>query len=240
MVGGQASGNRSLASGSTSGVTANGTATIATTEQTADDRYAASVSPMSAAKDSAGATGAASQAGEPSPGGAAGNSRTVGDEDAEQQLDRMARQAAADDCENCDQPHSATKARGANWAIASAGPGMIPIRRTIQVVIREDALAVLDEHSATNAATVTGREFQFQDSPEVAYEKALTAIEAEIKDWGMAGDGLYWRPVVELKVGAGGERRTSDWLRLLKNGGFEVRNSSVARQDEGGASGANR
>ena len=152
----------------------------------------------------------------------------------------MARQAAADDCENCNQPRRATKARGANWAIASAGPGMIPIRRTIQVVIRGDAVAVLDEQSATNPATATGREFQFQDSPEVAYEEALTAIEAKIKDWGMAGDGLYWRPVVELKVGAGGERRTNDWLRLLKNGGFEVRNNSVARQDEGGASGTNR
>jgi biopolymer transport protein ExbD len=244
MVVGQAGGNRTLSGGSTSGTSGNGTSSSAApstaTEQATDDRYATAEPPPSASQVASGSASSMGEAGEPSPHAAAGSARASADADAEQQLDRMARQAAADDGENRNQPRRATKARGANWAIASAGPGMIPIRRTIQVVIRADAVAVLDEQSASNPATATGREFQFHDSPEVAYEEALTAIEAKIKDWGIAGDGLYWRPVVELKVGSGGERRTNDWLRLLKNGGFEVRNNSVARQDEGGASGTNR
>jgi hypothetical protein len=152
----------------------------------------------------------------------------------------MARQAAADT--SCDAParQPATKVRGKNWAIDSAGPGMIPIRRTIQIVVRDDALAILPEQSATNRTAAAGREFPLQDAPDAAYEAMLAALEARIKDWGMAGQGLYWRPVVEMKIGTGGDRRASDLTRLLKNSGVEVRSGSVARQDEGGASGTNR
>ncbi len=212
--------------------------------QANDDRYAAGGSQTQASPGaSQGGISQSSQSATPlqaaGPESPESSVTASSESDADRELDELARQAAAKASCRGERPTKTTKARGKNWAIASAGPGMIPIRRTIQVVIREDALAILDEQSATKAA-VTGREFKFQDSPEAAYEEMMTALEAKIKDWGMAGDGLYWRPVVELKVGVGGERRTSGLLRLLRNGGFEVRNGSVARQDEGGANGANR
>lgn len=244
-VAGQDSGRRAIAGSSTSGTSAVGPSSSKPPSvapgESIEDRYAGSAPSTSPSKGMAGSTGSTGHVGEQPPDGAAAGARTVaGGDDAEQQLDRLARQAAADDCQDCDRPRTRAKIRGKDWAIAGAGPGMIPIRRTIQVVVCEDALAILDEQSTTNPAVVTGREFQFQDAPGVAYERMLTALDSEIKSWGMAGDGLYWRPVVELKVGAGGERRIGDLLRLLRNGGFEVRNSTVARQDEGGASGTNR
>jgi hypothetical protein len=227
-------GNVSVAGSPTSSDAASATAP----GQVAFDRYAESSSTTSPTRGTTQSGGSAGQSLEPPPEGATAGA-SAGD-DAEEELDRMARQAAADS--SCDDParHTATKVRGKDWAIDSAGPGMIPIRRTIQIVVREDALAILPEQSATNQAAAVGREFPIQNAPDAAYENLLTALEARIKDWGMAGQGLYWRPVVEMKIGTGGDRRASDLTRLLKNSGVEVRSHSVARQDEGGASGKNR
>ena len=238
---GTSGGTRATATGGATGSAGSSTQGEAVAGQATDDRYAskdpnAGVSPNT--PQSARSTNQQSQ--EPLPEGAATSVSAVAGDDAEQQLDDMARQAAANPSGDGEKRHGATKARGKNWAIANGGPGMIPIRRTIQVVIREDALAILPEQSATNDAAAAGREFPLQDVPEGAYEDMVAALEARIKDWGMAGQGLYWRPVVEMKVGAGGDRRASDLMRLLKNSGIEVRNGSVARQDEGGTSGANR
>lgn len=164
----------------------------------------------------------------------------TGGEDPEQTLDDMARAAAASESSDTAAERKKTKARGKDWAIRNANPGMIPIRRTIQVVVRGDALAILPEASATNESSAAGREFRFADAPEGAYEDLLSAVDQRIEDWGMAGQGLYWRPVVELKVSPDGERRFNDLARLLKHSGAEIRSGATAQRDEGGARGTNR
>ena len=56
-------------------------------------------------------------------------------------------------------------------------------------------------------------------------------VHAEIDGWGMAGNDLYWRPVIVLSVAPQGERRASDLERLLKNSGLEVRSEEIANND---------
>jgi hypothetical protein len=173
------------------------------------------------------------------PDGSPASGAYSGGENPEQELEDMARAAAGKE-NDATATRNKTKARGKNWAIRNAGPGMIPIRRTIQVVVRGNALAILPEASATNEDSAAGREFQFSDLPEAAYEDLVSAVDKRIEDWGMAGQGLYWRPVVELKVSADGERRYDDLVRLLKHSGAEIRSGTVAQQDTGGARGTNR
>lgn len=167
--------------------------------------------------------------------GASENRQYVGGYNPEQQLDQMARDAASD--EDPDAAHrKRTKVRGKNWAIRNANPGQIPIRRTIQIVVRGDAVVILPE----SAGATPGQEFPFGDLPEAAYEDLAAAVDKRIKDWGMAGKGLYWRPVVELKVASDGDQRIDDLTGLLRHGGLEVRTADVAQHDEGGAGSANR
>jgi hypothetical protein len=171
------------------------------------------------------------------PDGTPASGAYVGGENPEQELDDMARAAAAGG--NPPQ-HQNTKTRGKDWAIRNANPGMIPIRRTIQVVVRGDALAILPEASTTNEDSAAGREFPFAGAPAAAYENLLSAVDKRIEDWGMAGQGLYWRPVVELKVNPDGEHRFDDLVRLLKHSGVEIRSGEIAQQQTGGARGSNR
>lgn len=151
----------------------------------------------------------------------------------EAELDRMARNSAAKEDETARQSRQTT--RGKNWAIRNANPGMIPIRRKIQIMIRNDALVILPE-----SAGAAGKEFAFDASTDDAYDELLSAIDKRIQDWGMAGQGLYWRPVIELQIAPDGDGRVDRLVQLLEHGGAEVRNDAVARQSAGGAHGATK
>jgi hypothetical protein len=159
------------------------------------------------------------------------NGSYVGGYNPEAELDRMAREAAANPQDAARKARQ--KTRGKNWAIRNANPSMIPIRRTIQILIRDDALVILPE-----AAGAAGKEFAFNESSDAAYDELLSAVDERIHDWGMAGEGLYWRPVIELRVAPNGDGRVDQLVQLLEHGGAEVRGDSMAQQPNGGTHGA--
>jgi hypothetical protein len=207
-----------------------------------DDRYASRQlsgvsppgSPSSTDSSEQSSGSSATQGGQPerNPDGTLASGSYKGGDDPEQQLDNMARAAAAEeDGDTAKRPPA--KSRGKDWAIANGKPGMIPIRRTIQIVVRDDAVAILPEASSTYQVSAAGQEFKFGDTPGAAYEDLVTAVEKRIKDWGMAGEGLYWRPVVELRVAANGDHRVNDLMRLLKFSGADIRGSDLAQHGEG-------
>jgi hypothetical protein len=133
-----------------------------------------------------------------------------------------------------DKPVERHHARGKNWALIDANAQATPIRRTIQAVVRGDRVAVLPEGTSAAAGAAGGREIPLTGNSRDAYEPFMMALESQIKDWGMAGRGLYWRPVLEVNVGPDGQQRAADIARLLKNSGIELRTSSaVAAQNQG-------
>jgi hypothetical protein len=138
-----------------------------------------------------------------------------------------------------DKPVEKHRARGKNWALVDANSQSTPIRRTIQVVVRGDRVAVLPEGTAAADGVSKGHEIPLTGNSREAYEPFLVALETEIKDWGMAGRGLYWRPVLELNAGPDGQQHAADITRLLKNSGIELRApSAVAAQNQGVSAGA--
>jgi hypothetical protein len=138
-----------------------------------------------------------------------------------------------------DKPVEKRHARGKNWALVDANSQATPIRRTIQIVVRGDRVAVLPEGASAASGAAGGHEIPLNGSSREAYEPFMMALETQIKDWGMAGRGLYWRPVLEVNVGPDGQQRAADITRLLKNSGIELRAASaVATQNQGTSTGA--
>jgi hypothetical protein len=138
-----------------------------------------------------------------------------------------------------DKPQERRHARGKNWALVDAGSQAIPIRRTIQIVVRGDRVAILPEGASANDPSIRGREIPLAGTNRDAYEPFVMAIETEIKDWGMAGRGLYWRPVLDITIGPDGQKHATDIAKILKNSGIEMRaNTAVANQPQGTNSGA--
>lgn len=132
-------------------------------------------------------------------------------------------------------------ARGKNWGLRRASPDDVPIRRSIQIVVRQDRLAILPELSATGEPVVGGKEVLLRGSTQAAFDEFVTALRDTMREWGIAGQGLYWRPVLVLNVGPDGERRAGELEQFLHNSGMELRRASAtAQHDEGTDSRATR
>jgi hypothetical protein len=106
----------------------------------------------------------------------------------------------------------------------------VPVRRSIQVIVRGDRIAILPESGDPSTA---GREVPLSGPMRKDLDEIVSAVQKHVGGWGMAGQGLYWRPVLVLHVGPDGARRADELTRLLKDSGIELR-SSAATQQAGG------
>jgi hypothetical protein len=120
--------------------------------------------------------------------------------------------------------------RGKDWALREKPGRAVPVRRTIRVAVGKDKLNVLSDSGpgAAKAIALHGDTIESLD-------EFVKQVHRQIDGWGIAGNGLYWRPVIVLDVGADGQRRADDLARLLKNSGLEIRSGETARNPAPGA-----
>ena len=103
-------------------------------------------------------------------------------------------------------------------------------------MVRGDRLAILPEHGANDDAG-KGREIPLAGPTHVAREDISDALDKHIQAWGMAGEGLYWRPVIELNVAADGqESRRTIWPACSRTAASSSKTAAVAQNSEGEAS----
>jgi hypothetical protein len=117
--------------------------------------------------------------------------------------------------------------RGKDWALRQKPQRAVPIRRTIRVVVRQDQLAILPDQ-APGAGAPGGKVVPLRGDTVQSVDEFVKQVQDQIDGWGIAGNGLYWRPVIVLTVGPDGQRRAADLSRLLKNSGLELRTDETA------------
>ncbi|MEM9186610.1 MAG: hypothetical protein AAGB00_08970 [Planctomycetota bacterium] len=99
-------------------------------------------------------------------------------------------------------------------AVSQPSPGAIAIRRPISVLVEGDRL-VLSRDGATKTIPI-------QRSTTAAARELVAAMQNQITSWGFAGQGLYWRPVLKLRVSPGGGGRAQELSRLLSRSGIDI------------------
>jgi hypothetical protein len=119
--------------------------------------------------------------------------------------------------------------RGKDWALHKKGPRSVPVRRTIRVVVRQDQLLIRSDDSAKAPAGGPETIVKFHGDTIESVDEFVKQVQREIDGWGIAGNGLYWRPVLILTVTPDGAGRANDLSRLLKNSGLELKSESAAR-----------
>lgn len=126
---------------------------------------------------------------------------------------------------------SIADARGSDWAVRQATRNAVPIQRPIQVVVRENQVALLPSRHSQRGAGATGTVISLDQPLDKISDQLATALKSRIDDWGLAGNGLYWRPVLELRVGPeAGAGGTADRLvGLLRNSGVDIRLPQTAK-----------
>jgi hypothetical protein len=124
--------------------------------------------------------------------------------------------------------HSLAESRGKDWALKQKPQRATPVRRTIRVVVRDDQLTIIPDDAPTTPNAVGGKVIPMRGDTVESLDPFVKEVRDEIDGWGMAGTGLYWRPVIVLSVSPQGQRRASDLERLLKNSGLDIRTDETA------------
>jgi hypothetical protein len=109
--------------------------------------------------------------------------------------------------------------RGANWANAEAARRTSAITRPVRVLVRAEQLAVIPEGGTEADAQVVS----FKQPVERVVDQLAGAVQMQVVDWGLAGDGMYWRPTLVVAVAPGAERQAERLAQLLDNSGLDVR-----------------
>jgi hypothetical protein len=135
---------------------------------------------------------------------------------------------------------SIAESRGSNWAVEQATRTAIPVRRPIQVVVRENQVALLPSRHAAQGVEATGTVISLDQSLDRISEEFISALKARVDEWGLAGNGLYWRPVLELHVGPEALETAHRVNHLLRDSGVEVRLPETAQAPQGGTNYAPR
>jgi hypothetical protein len=131
---------------------------------------------------------------------------------------------------------SLAQSKGKDWALGKKPPRAVPIRRTIHVVVRQDQIAIVPDIASPTTSIAGGTIIPMQGDTVEAVEAFVTQVHKCVNGWGLAGDGLYWRPVLVLNVAPDGQRRADDLARLLKNSGLELRSNDTAQSNKQGQS----
>lgn len=115
------------------------------------------------------------------------------------------------------------KSKGRNWAW-SAGPAReTAIVRTIRVVCYEDRWLVLPDKGVRGKPQTIMLDVSLQ----TCAEELAKVIADRVDRWGFALTSGYWKPVLQVEVAEGGQRRFEQLKRLLEGSGLEIQLASA-------------
>ncbi len=120
------------------------------------------------------------------------------------------------------------ESRGKNWAVSQGARGAVAIRRPIHMVVRNDRLTLLPSRHAVGGIEATGTVISLNQPTQQVSDEFVEALRARVDGWGLAGNGLYWRPVLELRIGPEAEPTARGLAKLLQHSGVEVQRGETA------------
>jgi hypothetical protein len=86
-------------------------------------------------------------------------------------------------------------------------------------VVLLDRLVLVPERGVSRPAE------QIKISPQMSQSQLdafVEAVQLEMKSWGLAVEGGYWKPVLQIEVAPDAERQFADLVRGLEGSGFEI------------------
>jgi hypothetical protein len=107
--------------------------------------------------------------------------------------------------------------RADNWGLRKAGENAFPITRPIHVNCYPDHLVLVPEAGMGQQKSIL-----MPAGTVKAIDPLVTAIWEQMDAWGMAGKGMYWRPLLSIYIAPGAEQRFQDLDRLLQGSGLIV------------------
>ncbi len=122
--------------------------------------------------------------------------------------------------EKKEEPKPTTKSlaetRGRNWGLPNAARGSVGVARPIRVGCHPDRLEILPE-----SGDIPSQIIPLGQRTEDFMDAFVSAVWDHMKDWGIAGRGMYWRPVLRVDVVPGAAARYAEIRTLLDGSGLD-------------------
>lgn len=124
---------------------------------------------------------------------------------------------------------SIAQTHGKNWAVDRKADRAIPIRRAIVADVRPHQVALLPEGYDRSHRAETGKTISLDQPLEEISKEFTGSLRERIEQWGLAGSGMYWKPVLEIHVGSDAQNSAAQLLRLLEDSGVEIKLPDLSR-----------
>ena len=108
-------------------------------------------------------------------------------------------------------------ARGVDWGLRNAARGAVAITRPIQVECYADRLVLVPEPGVRG-----GRNVPLGSRTADSIDAFVSGVWEFMDGWGIAGRGMYWKPVLKVAVAPDAEPRFQDLQRLLEGSGLDI------------------
>jgi hypothetical protein len=112
---------------------------------------------------------------------------------------------------------SLAEKRGAEWGLRDAARGSVGVTRPIRVECYADRLVVVSERGPANNKVIG-----LGPRTASSIDTLISAVWESMETWGMAGRGMYWRPVLQVSVAPDAEQRFAELSALLNGSGVMV------------------
>jgi hypothetical protein len=112
-----------------------------------------------------------------------------------------------------------TARRGQNWALPQAKPNHTGVTRPMRVAVEADRVVLVPERGDDRPPQVV------KIAPELSLDDVnhvVSAVQNEVKGWGLAVKDGYWKPVLQVQVAPGAEHQFNNLEMALRNSGIEV------------------
>ena len=108
--------------------------------------------------------------------------------------------------------------RGDNWALPGASSGSVPFERPMRVEIYSNQITLY--HSDPRRQPL---KIPFESDTRHTIERFVSAIWEHMESWGIAGRGMYWRPMLNVYVDPEARWRAEELKQLLDRSGLEIK-----------------
>ena len=115
-------------------------------------------------------------------------------------------------------PASLASSRGSGWATNNLQPDAVGIQRPIYLVCATESISLLPE-KGTSQELVS---WQHGGRTEQVVDALVKGIQERLDSWGIAGQGIYWKPVLKIKVNPHADDVYRQLRHLLDDSGIEV------------------
>lgn len=115
-------------------------------------------------------------------------------------------------------PQSLANTRGRNWALPGQSARATGITRPIHVVVAADRIVMVPAKGSNKKPQVV----LLQSDVRGGIDEFVSQVWTRIEDWGIAGRGIYWKPILKVDVQPGAERNFEEMSALLNGSGLEV------------------